>query len=86
MEDIMVALTHARRIADSHDIKSVSLAALGVVRRIAAAVAREVRLRRDLASLRSFDDAMLHDIGLSRGEIESAVREGRLLGAWVERR
>jgi hypothetical protein len=27
--------------------------------------------------LASFDDAMLHDIGLARSEIEDAVRHGR---------
>jgi uncharacterized protein YjiS (DUF1127 family) len=33
--------------------------------------------RRTRASLSSLDDHMLKDIGLSRGSIESAVRDGR---------
>jgi len=42
-----------------------------------AAVAREIRIRRDLRMLDSFDDAALHDIGLTRGGVEDVVRHGR---------
>ncbi len=42
-----------------------------------AAIAREVRLRRDLRNLQRLDDVMLQDIGLGRGELEDAVRHGR---------
>ena len=45
--------------------------------RLLAAIAREVRLRRDMRALAELDDAGLHDIGLSRGEVEHAVRHGR---------
>ena len=48
--------------------------------RLLAAIAREVRLRRDLRVLASLDDAGLHDIGLSRGALEYAVRHGRWPG------
>jgi uncharacterized protein YjiS (DUF1127 family) len=41
------------------------------------AIAREIRLRRDLRNLQRLDDAMLRDIGLGRGELEDAVRHGR---------
>ena len=44
----------------------------------------EIRMRRDLAMLQSLDDAMLHDIGLSRGEVEHVVRHGRPLAPWAE--
>jgi uncharacterized protein YjiS (DUF1127 family) len=45
--------------------------------RIAAAVAREFRIRRDMRLLSQFGDSALHDIGLSRGGVEDAVRYGR---------
>lgn len=41
------------------------------------AIAREIRLRRDLRNLQRLDDAMLRDIGLGRGELEDVVRHGR---------
>jgi uncharacterized protein YjiS (DUF1127 family) len=40
-------------------------------------VAGMVEARRTRASLSRLDDHMLKDIGLSRGSIESAVRNGR---------
>ena len=43
----------------------------------AAAVSRWRRLRREARRLMAFDDRMLRDIGLGRGEIERAVRGGR---------
>jgi uncharacterized protein YjiS (DUF1127 family) len=39
--------------------------------------ARELRVRRDMDRLAQFDDHMLHDIGLTRSDIEGAVRRGR---------
>ena len=36
-----------------------------------------IEVRRTRASLSSLDDHMLKDIGLSRGSIESAIRNGR---------
>jgi uncharacterized protein YjiS (DUF1127 family) len=77
MEDIMVALVHARSVPVAQGIGSVRPSVLDLVRQMAEAVRREVRVRHDLATLQSLDDAMLHDIGLSRGEIEYAVRHGR---------
>jgi uncharacterized protein YjiS (DUF1127 family) len=48
-----------------------------VVARIAAAVAEELRIRRDMRQLRAMDDQMLKDIGLTRADIGKAVRYGR---------
>jgi uncharacterized protein YjiS (DUF1127 family) len=53
----------------------------GVVTRfvawIAAAIADELRIRRDMRQLRAMDDGMLSDIGLTRADIGTAVRYGR---------
>ena len=42
-------------------------------------IAREIRIGRDMKRLAELDETMLRDIGISRAEIESAVRIGR---AW----
>ena len=46
--------------------------------RLFAALMREFEVRRDLRRLSSLDESALRDIGLSRGEAEYAVRNGRL--------
>jgi uncharacterized protein YjiS (DUF1127 family) len=43
----------------------------------AAAASRWRRLRRDTRRLMALDDRLLRDVGLSRGEVERAVRGGR---------
>lgn len=40
-------------------------------------LAQEIRVRRDMRLLASFDEAALHDIGLTRSGTEDAVRHGR---------
>ena len=42
-----------------------------------ARLAAEWRLRREIRSVEGFSDAMLQDIGLTRGSVEEAVRNGR---------
>jgi uncharacterized protein YjiS (DUF1127 family) len=44
---------------------------------LVAAIAHELRIRRDMRQLAAMDDDMLKDIGLRRGEIEYTVRYGR---------
>jgi uncharacterized protein YjiS (DUF1127 family) len=44
---------------------------------IAAAIADELRIRRDMRQLSAMDDCMLEDIGLTRADIGAAVRYGR---------
>jgi uncharacterized protein YjiS (DUF1127 family) len=53
--------------------------ALELIARGASSLAHEIRIRRDLRRLSGLDDAMLHDIGVARGELESAVRFGRAM-------
>jgi uncharacterized protein YjiS (DUF1127 family) len=56
----------------------------GLLRRYREALTRVVRnateewiVKRAIAELQALDDHMLKDIGLTRGEIESCVRDGR---------
>jgi uncharacterized protein YjiS (DUF1127 family) len=42
-----------------------------------ASLLREIQIRRALRDVSSLDEAMLHDIGLTPGNIEDAVRCGR---------
>jgi len=45
--------------------------------RLAGELGKELAARRAMRSLASLDDRMLRDIGLERGQIEHAVRQGR---------
>lgn len=61
---------------------TITLARSGTFRRaggdsFVAAAWRWYRLRRDTRRLMTFNDHMLRDIGLGRGEIEQTVRTGR---------
>ncbi|MBA1158711.1 DUF1127 domain-containing protein [Microvirga mediterraneensis] len=47
------------------------------IRSLFAALMHEIEIRRALRNVSSLDDAMLHDIGLTPGNIEDAVRYGR---------
>ncbi len=42
--------------------------------RLGAALARELRLQRDIRFLMEQDDRMLHDLGLTRSDVERVVR------------
>jgi uncharacterized protein YjiS (DUF1127 family) len=46
-------------------------------RRLIAAIADELRIRRDMRQLTAMDDCRLKDIGMRRREIEYCVRYGR---------
>jgi uncharacterized protein YjiS (DUF1127 family) len=47
------------------------------LRRLTNELARWRRLKRDLHELRSLDDRMLADIGITRCDVERVVRHGR---------
>lgn len=49
-----------------------------VIRRQLERIRHQRRIRRDINSLMEFDDRMLADIGLNRGEVVHAVVHGRL--------
>ncbi|MGL4965687.1 MAG: DUF1127 domain-containing protein [Inquilinus sp.] len=61
---------HAVQAAGRHRVRA-------RVARLIAWIRTEHRVRRDLALLRTADDRQLADIGLTRGEIDHAVRRGR---------
>jgi len=73
---IMSKLVNARGTADlrSHSLSGSLVAA---ARWLAAGLAKELAARRAMRSLASLDDRMLRDIGLERGQIDHAVRQGR---------
>jgi len=50
---------------------------LGTLALLTRGFARGGELRRDIKRLSAMDDRMLRDIGISRGDIEHAVRHGR---------
>lgn len=66
-----MTLTHSSALGASSPRHPTLLA------RLAAVVAREFRVRRDMRLLSQLGDGALHDIGLSRGAVEDAVRYGR---------
>jgi uncharacterized protein YjiS (DUF1127 family) len=56
---------------------SLSGSLMAGARWLAAGLAKELAARRAMRSLASLDDRMLRDIGLERGQIDHAVRQGR---------
>jgi uncharacterized protein YjiS (DUF1127 family) len=76
--DIRVLEGRARQQADAaSEPSSLSAWLGGVALRAARAIARELRIRRDMRHLMAMDDRMLKDIGLTRADIGDAVRYGR---------
>jgi uncharacterized protein YjiS (DUF1127 family) len=73
MSDISTTYGHFTAIARPAETGGVYARIVAVVEKLRTFA----RIRRDLAILKSFDDRMLSDIGLSRGDVERAVRFGR---------
>jgi uncharacterized protein YjiS (DUF1127 family) len=48
-----------------------------LIRSLFASLRREIEIRRALREVNSLDDEMLHDIGLTPGNIEDSIRCGR---------
>ena len=72
----MSKLVNARGTADLRS-QSLSGSLVAAARWLAAGLAKELAARRAMRSLASLDDRMLRDIGLERGQIDHAVRQGR---------
>lgn len=47
------------------------------LRSLFASILHEIEIRRALRDVSSLDDAMLHDIGLTPGNVEDTIRCGR---------
>ena len=76
MEDHMFASSFIGRVARGLPF-TWGKRARELIARGTARLAREIRMRRDLRRLSGLDDAMLRDIGITRGGLEGAVRFGR---------
>jgi uncharacterized protein YjiS (DUF1127 family) len=62
------------------ETRSLTRAPLAIARvlvQAVAAIAHELRARRDMRQLAQLNDHMLRDIGIVRADIEGAVRRGR---------
>ena len=51
---------------------------LAALKRMKAAIQAELAARRAIEELAGMNDHMLHDLGITRGEIESVVRRPRV--------
>ena len=77
--------THtARSLLQAHAMQSGSAhrggliaSSLDVIKTVARAIVQWQRQRRDIQELQRMDDRLLADIGITRGEAESMVRNGR---------
>ena len=73
----MVTLSSSRSFRRAH-VPRVGQTFWAAIRGLIAAIARELEVRRSMDQLASWDDYMLRDIGLTRGDIERMVRFGRM--------
>ena len=70
----MSILAHATRRSPGGSTVETAAASLFAAGRT---LVRERRLRRAIRAMQNLDEAMLHDVGLTRDGIEDAVRHGR---------
>ena len=70
----MSILAHATRRSPGGSTLETAAASLFAAGRN---LVRELRLRRAIRAMQDLDEAMLHDVGLTRDGIEDAVRRGR---------
>jgi len=77
MSHVSTVPSHAPRQRQATVFDACLAAAMRGIMLVIAAIANELRIRRDMRQLAAMDDHMLKDIGLCRCEIESCVRYGR---------
>ena len=77
MSDVSTMRSHAPRQREATVLDACMRAAARGLAWLAAAIANELRIRRDMRQLAAMDDQMLKDIGLRRSEVEYCVRYGR---------
>lgn len=73
----MVALTFHSAAGSRPASRGARGSALRALGGVVSGLIHEWRLRREIRSVEGFSDAMLHDIGLTRGGVDDAVRHGR---------
>jgi uncharacterized protein YjiS (DUF1127 family) len=79
MEDAMSVVPLVREFRLPEETGTLSRGARkvsGLAIRVASWMAREITVRRNMRRLAEFDDHMLHDVGVTRSDIEGAVRRG----------
>lgn len=72
----MSSITHSQTSLRFNSTYGARRVAGGLVRRLIEKVRFELEVRRSLREVQGFDDKMLRDIGLQRGGIEHALRNG----------
>jgi uncharacterized protein YjiS (DUF1127 family) len=72
----MSSIAHAQTSLSNNPASGAWHVASGLVRRLIEKVRFEFEVRRSLREVQGFDDNMLRDIGLQRGGIEHALRNG----------
>jgi uncharacterized protein YjiS (DUF1127 family) len=77
MSDVSTMRSHAPRQREATILDACMRAAARGLAWLTAAIANELRIRRDMRQLAAMDEHMLKDIGLRRSEIEYCVRYGR---------
>jgi uncharacterized protein YjiS (DUF1127 family) len=77
MSEVSTVRSHAPRPREATIVDACLAAAARALAWLIAAIADELRIRRDMRQLAGMDDHMLKDIGLCRCEIEYCVRYGR---------
>jgi uncharacterized protein YjiS (DUF1127 family) len=74
----MSSVTHSQTSLSINPTYGARQVAGGLIRRLIEKVRFELEVRRSLREVQGFDDKMLRDIGLQRGGIEHALRNGSL--------
>lgn len=71
-------MTHVIQKKSSSGLNGFIVRAAGLLKRLDVAFARRYAVRKARADLYAFTDYELRDIGLTRGEIENALRPSRM--------